>query len=379
MKKIAYMKEDDYSIFEINKSLIRFSDLFFYKKWKAKIRSELEKMYPNFDSFTIWDIKDLYNPIMKKIIVIVIEPEIYALYLQKNNFLKILYKGRKYYFRLKKLKFFFSFPILIFFLALLFNANAKHLNKDIEENLIHEILTIENSDLLSPLEKHRMTFDDFFFVLKNKYSNAKIQKMYWNKDETFKIEIDNIFPEAIYAIFNTNQNNEKKLESMHLEYFDNIPKLFLETEFIIDFQKTNKIHMLDFRNAILKARGKIIKEDINAFGIGFEISKDNLFLLNSSLNEKTFLVQMIEVTSVGQIGVFFIKLSNEGLDFKKILSLFEETKPSVPHKNTMPKFETKITNDGLFIGEIKDENGKLIKYFKNKENKIYSIVDTPRS
>ena len=61
MKKYNYMDETDYCVFEFEKNMLGFKELFFQKKWKSIIRSELEKMYPSFDSFTLWQVKGLYS------------------------------------------------------------------------------------------------------------------------------------------------------------------------------------------------------------------------------------------------------------------------------------------------------------------------------
>jgi len=367
------MDETDYCVFEFEKNTLGFKELFFQKKWKSIIRSELEKMYPSFDSFTLWQVKGLYSFFRKKILVIVVEPEVYARYKMKGKKTRILYKGKGYTFSLKSIHVFLVIFSFIFLIALMFFYRFYNKERYREPVVNHSFENIFPEETKSKLLSVYTALE----CLKKEGSGIGFEEFKWELDatgeEVFEITIEDIFPEQISEILNLDKKEHSDFKILSIAYKENTPQVafLLRTKTSLDVFEKNKIEVL--RSHVQSIGGVFLKEKIDQSEINFKVPQEKLKTFNMLCKKEDLVIKKIDLYRKER--QFFVTLepADVGISLYRILKYFEDERE--PIVQVLKMAQQKETNlfDGDFIGKIIDERGNEKQYFKSKDDKIFSL------
>jgi len=373
MKRYNYMDDTDYCVFEFEKNMLSFKELFFQKKWKSIIRSELEKMYPSFDSFTLWQVKGLYSFFRKKILVIVVEPEVYARYKMKGKKTRILYKGKKYTFSLNSIHIFLGIFSFIFLIALMFFYRFYNKERYREPVVNHSFENIFPEETKSKLLSVYTALE----CLKKEGSGIGFEEFKWELDatgeEVFEITIEDIFPEQISEILNLDKKEHSDFKILSIAYKENTPQVafLLRTKTSLDVFEKNKIEVL--RSHVQSIGGVFLKEKIDQSEINFKVPQEKLKTFNMLCKKEDLVIKKIDLYRKER--QFFVTLepADVGISLYRILKYFEDERE--PIVQVLKMAQQKETNlfDGDFIGKIIDERGNEKQYFKSKDDKIFSL------
>jgi hypothetical protein len=373
MKKYNYMDETDYCVFEFEKNMLSFKELFFQKKWKSIIRSELEKMYPSFDSFTLWQVKGLYSFFRKKILVIVVEPEVYARYKMKSKKMKILYKGKKYTFSLNSIHIFLGIFSFIFLIALLFFYRFYNKERYREPVRNHSFENIFPEETKSKLLSVYTALE----CLKKESRGIEFEEFKWELDKTggevFEITIEDIFPEQISEILNLDKKEHSDFKILSIAYKENTPQVtfLLRTKTSFDVFEKNKIEVL--RSYVQSTGGSFLKEKTDQSEINFKIPQKKLKAFNVLCQKEDIAIKKIDLyRKDGQLFVT-VQPAETGVSLHRILKYFEDERETVVQTLKVAQVREKKVFDGDFLGKIIDERGNEKQYFKSKDNKIFVL------
>ena len=367
------MDETDYCVFEFEKNMLSFKELFFQKKWKSIIRSELEKMYPSFDSFTLWQVKGLYSFFRKKILVIVVEPEVYARYKMKSKKMKILYKGKKYTFSLNSIHIFLGIFSFIFLIALLFFYRFYNKERYREPVRNHSFENIFPEETKSKLLSVYTALE----CLKKESRGIEFEEFKWELDKTggevFEITIEDIFPEQISEILNLDKKEHSDFKILSIAYKENTPQVtfLLRTKTSFDVFEKNKIEVL--RSYVQSTGGSFLKEKTDQSEINFKIPQEKLKPFNTLCQKEDLAIKKIDLyRKDGQLFVT-VQPAEVGISLHRILKYFEDERETVVQTLKVAQVREKKVFDGDFLGKIIDERGNEKQYFKSKDNKIFVL------
>lgn len=392
MKNKNCFKEEDYSVFEFPKKIIHFNDLFSQNKWKSKIRSELEKIYPNFDSYTFWQAKGLYTLWSKKIIVIVIEPEIYASYRLKNKNLYIVYKEKKYSIKPETIQIFLRsifFMVCLLFLCVYISSKNNTSSISGNSNLISE----SKSNVLSSYDenndpeieqKELLSLFQCIDILNGENGNTKINFLNWNIDERNERTelLVEMYPEEIKTKLSFNNYVEESVEIISVSYTDNKVHTRVCFESNTHLESIEKMDMENFRKHVVNSGGKFLKETNDMSAIFFQIPVSKISCLLSMLND-FLLVRDLEIEIENELAYLNIGIAQKGISLSKVLNYFVDTvaiekqNQAVSQEHLKSQHESQNEREkikkGFFLGTIIDESGNENQYFKDQDNKIFFI------
>jgi hypothetical protein len=373
MKRYNYMDDTDYCVFEFEKNMLSFKELFFQKKWKSIIRSELEKMYPSFDSFTLWQVKGLYSFFRKKILVIVVEPEVYARYRMKVKKTRILYKGKKYTFSLNSIHIFLGIFSFIFLIALLFFYRFYNKERYREPVRNHSFENIFPEETKSKL----LSVYTVLEYLKKESRGIDLEKLKWeiqkDGEEVFEIRIEDMFPEQISSLLNPNNKENVDFKISSISYKENIPQVafLLRTKTRLDVFEKNRVETL--RSHVQSIGGVFLKEKTDQSEINFKIPQEKLKPFNTLCQKEDLAIKKIDLyRKDGQLFVT-VQPAEVGISLHRILKYFEDEKKTIVQALKVAQQKEKKVFDGEFIGKIIDERGNEKQYFKSKDNKIFVL------
>lgn len=380
------MNTIDYSVFEFDQNFLPFYERFFYKKWKALIRSELEKKYPNFNSFTMWQIKGLYNPFSKRIIVIVVEPEIFSRYRTKFKSITIEYKGKKYKISFGQIKFFLSF---CFFLLLLFSLisfkqnirNPFYANEAVVSDLLFDDTSYsyengKNNYKYQSNNEQKKVLSLFYAVdiLKEANTDAQLRKIKWFRDEVerehLEVLVTNIYPEEIKTIFQKKSLMDVSFEISSIEYAQNVSQLLLQSETFTEDVSIQESDLFALRKIIQDAGGFILREKHDSSSISFEIPKQNFKQFELLATKISIAVTYFEIEVCSECIVITLHPSFVGINVMKILSYFTQFSKSENLNVNTSIVKQKVQNDLILLGSVIEEGGTVHQYFKTLDNKI---------
>lgn len=372
MKKTKFMNENDYSIFEIDKSLMGISDYVFQKKWRSIIRSELEKLYPNFDNFTFWFVRDLYNPFAKNILTIVIEPEIYAAYRMQNKITKIIYKGKKYNIGRKVFKLIFSIIFLLFFSHFILSA----LKGKNESSSLYNI-PVEKEIVLETSVNETIFLFDFLQYLFETNNNAEIKKISWEKqssnNENAEILLSKVYPEELSLFLEKQSNENESFKIQKIAYLNNTPQVLLSFFTKTPIEILEEVGIVNMRNIVFQTGGTILSETANVYELSFEIPKHSIVIFSQALQKTLVVVDKLFVEQTESHLLINLRLAKQGIDIGKIISYLKNANTKIPQRTLVEKKITNKPSDAIPVGRIRDDEGRLVEYFRNKENKIFII------
>lgn len=367
------MDETDYCVFEFEKNMLSFKELFFQKKWKSIIRSELEKMYPSFDSFTLWQVKGLYSFFRKKILVIVVEPEVYARYKMKGKKIKVLYKGKKYNFTLGPIHIFLGIFSFLFLIALLFFYRFYNKERYREPVRNHSFENIFPEETKSKLLSVYTALE----CLKKESRGIDFEEFKWELDKTgeeiFEVSIEDMFPEQINKILNPENKENVDFKISSIAYKENIPQVvfLLRTKTSFDVFEKNKVEVL--RSHVQSIGGVFLKEKTDQSEINFKIPQEKLKTFNVLCQKEDLAIKKIDLyRKDGQLFVT-VQPAEVGISLHRILKYFEDEKKPIVQALKVAQQKEKKVFDGEFIGKIIDERGNEKQYFKSKDNKIFVL------
>lgn len=372
MKKTKFMNENDYSIFEIDKSLMKVSDYVFQKKWRSIIRSELEKLYPNFDNFTFWFVRDLYNPFAKNILTIVIEPEIYAAYRMQNKITKIIYKGKKYNIGRKVFKLIFSITFLLFFSHFILSA----LKGKNESSSLYNI-PVEKEIVLETSVNETIFLFDFLQYLFETNNNAEIKKISWEKqssnNENAEILLSKVYPEELSLFLEKQSYENESFKIQKIAYLNNTPQVLLSFFTKTPIEILEEVGIVNMRNIVFQTGGTILSETANVYELSFEIPKHSIVIFSQALQKTLVVVDKLFVEQTESHLLINLRLAKQGIDIGKIISYLKNANTKIPQRTLVEKKITNKPSDAIPVGRIRDDEGRLVEYFRNKENKIFII------
>lgn len=372
MKKTKFMNENDYSIFEIDKSLMKVSDYVFQKKWRSIIRSELEKLYPNFDNFTFWFVRDLYNPFAKNILTIVIEPEIYAAYRMQNKITKIIYKGKKYNIGRKVFKLIFSIIFLLFFSHFILSA----LKGKNESSSLYNI-PVEKEIVLETSVNETIFLFDFLQYLFETNNNAEIKKISWEKqssnNENAEILLSKVYPEELSLFLEKLSYENESFKIQKIAYLNNTPQVLLSFFTKTPIEILEEVGIVNMRNIVFQTGGTILSETANVYELSFEIPKHSIVIFFQALQKTLVVVDKLFVEQTESHLLITLRLAKQGIDIGKIISYLKNANTKIPQRTLVEKKITNKPSDAIPVGRIRDDEGRLVEYFRNKENKIFII------
>lgn len=372
MKKTKFMNENDYSIFEIDKSLMKVSDYVFQKKWRSIIRSELEKLYPNFDNFTFWFVRDLYNPFAKNILTIVIEPEIYAAYRMQTKITKIIYKGKKYNIGRKVFKLIFSIIFLLFFSHFILSA----LKGKNESSSLYNI-PVEKEIVLETSVNETIFLFDFLQYLFETNNNAEIKKISWEKqssnNENAEILLSKVYPEELSLFLEKLSYENESFKIQKIAYLNNTPQVLLSFFTKTPIEILEEVGIVNMRNIVFQTGGTILSETANVYELSFEIPKHSIVIFSQALQKTLVVVDKLFVEQTESHLLITLRLAKQGIDIGKIISYLKNANTKIPQRTLVEKKITNKPSDAITVGRIRDDEGRLVEYFRNKENKIFII------
>lgn len=376
MKNSSYMKEADYSVFEFSKNIITFSQRLSVKKWKAKIRSELEKLYPNFDSFTLWYVKNIYSLCAKKIIVIVVEPEIYASYRMKNKKVKIIYKGKKYNLASQVIKIFFTSIVIFAFFILFLSMNCfnqKNINSQTKNT---ETIEKENTAIELPLCNY-ISFYTFLDYFSQSNTKAHLKKLFWeldkNNEEKLEVLLSNVYPEELESIFQTDKCEKFQYDVLSITYQQNIPEVLVSSTTNTLLYTLQDVDIKNFRKIINEVSGEFIKETNDRSFIQFFIPKTKIQKLLNLVKNARIIVQSLEIENNLEGLYISVGLSNKGINLANLLSCFAKEEKLQVQRQVEPIVKKNEPENAIYLGSVIGEEGQVNKYFKNNDNKIIIV------
>ena len=249
---------------------------------------------------------------------------------------------------------------------MLFRSSSSLYNIPVEKEIVLETSVNETIFLF-----------DFLQYLFETNNNAEIKKISWEKqssnNENAEILLSKVYPEELSLFLEKLSYENESFKIQKIAYLNNTPQVLLSFFTKTPIEILEEVGIVNMRNIVFQTGGTILSETANVYELSFEIPKHSIVIFSQALQKTLVVVDKLFVEQTESHLLINLRLAKQGIDIGKIISYLKNANTKIPQRTLVEKKITNKPSDAIPVGRIRDDEGRLVEYFRNKENKIFII------